>query len=112
MWKVALWALLLAGLIRLIRDQRSKQLLPLWDCVRGALWGAFYSAVLAILFTLCSTPGPYQLSIFIVALNMLLVPSFMVVALIRSLRRQPEPAQETQSFQGMLDEIQQSSQSE
>ena len=105
MFKVLAAAVLLANVLTFSRFWQPGRAKGLYAGLQGAALGALVSCLASLVLTVCF-PGPYRLSIYMLALNMLLTPSLATAGVIFGVRRALRPdAVDSPSFAEVMGKV-------
>ena len=104
MYKLVVLAVVCANGLFWGRDWQPRRGRLIWLGLRGSLWGALMSCLIALGLAVLR-PGPFHLAIYFVSLGMLLIPTWAAFFVIRGVRlSQPEKgpsfAEVMQSLEG------------
>ena len=105
MFKVLVVGVLMANLALLSRFWQPRRGRWLYHGLRAAALGSSISCMLALILALLF-PGPYRLSIYTLALNLLLTPTLATGGMISELRRsKPQSDGKSPSFGEVMSQV-------
>ena len=103
MFKVLATAVVMANLAFFSRYWQPRRGLGIYIGLQGAALGCAIACLAALILELCF-PGPYRLSIYVIALNLLLTPSLATAGIIFGVRRSQKKAP-TLKFSEVMEQV-------